>query len=642
MYTFDNYNLINHIQRKTGRDIYRVYPASTPEQMMLLKIFDTECLLPTTTLDDIQRMDQRLQQLKHPHIVAIRELGIAQEEPYVVSTYLAYGSLRRYLDQRSLKRLSIDEAVGVVMQVGQAVAFAHEQEVLHLHIRPESIRLNRQGEVLLTNFSLSNILDEERLEDKRVTGIHGYLAPEQIVGMAGPASDQYALGYLLYELITGTQPTTKDVSALWQRSDQTVPVAPTTLVPSLSHAIEVVILQALAMHPRERYTDIPTFLAELKAATHPAAPAFPFAHLTASFQKAAEKQENTEDTFPLLIPLHALEPDSSELPTALPPREHNSQTRHKLLKDEPEEMSGEDAVIQQSETASSPVVSLAADYPDTQPEVSALVEQNEVREQQQKELKEREQDISTDAEMSIVYDVSDLLSASQMFDGSEADDFDDDTLKSLDLPDFLNYMLPAKQAKQEDVSEQSIDTPEPDSPAVNYDADLVDHEEIPVQPDPKEEEAPDIDEEAVPFDQYQDEEEEAPDIDEKSVPFDQFQDEASKDATISAQATLRREKNDRMPDIGNPAASHHTFTRLKILSQTDEHADLLPIDQSIAVSPTPANVDTKPWDEPVHASILREPSSRPGNSMDAQVLVPPAPAPAQPFLLLSGLQIALL
>jgi serine/threonine protein kinase len=302
VYTFSHYYLTHHIVRKVGYDIYHAYSFNDPERQVVLQIFDVECLLPAIRLNDIHEMERRLQRLKHQHIVAVQELEIEQGKLYVVSEYFPAGSLRQYVTSLPTGRLSIDEAVGVVLQIGEAVTFAHDRDMVHLHIRPENILLNAQGEVLLTDFSLRNLINETRFVDTSDEYAVGYMAPEQFAGMAAPSSDQYALGCLLYELITGTLPFQRQrAPSVWPHSARQEPVPPTILVPPLSLAIETVILQALETSEQKRFADVPTFLTALKEAALSEPPAFPFAHLTADVSSSQHKAGK----FPLLLTSHS-------------------------------------------------------------------------------------------------------------------------------------------------------------------------------------------------------------------------------------------------------------------------------------------------------------------------------------------------
>ncbi|MBV9710617.1 MAG: serine/threonine protein kinase [Ktedonobacteraceae bacterium] len=297
MQTFRHYYLSHHLFRKSGHDTYLAYPIEAPQHKVVLKVFDAACLAPAIHLNDFRQMETRLQALKHPHIVAVLELGIEQGKPYIVTIYQPGGSLRQYLQQRTSAHLTLEEAVGVVMQVGRAVAFAHTQGMVHQDIRPENILLNKQGKALLADFNLSSILQEQEYKSSSDRRRMNYQAPERMIGVANAASDQYALGCLLYELMSGIIP---DPPVLRQQATLTELVAPTTL-PSLPRRVEAVLLRTLAIRQNNRYPDVTTFLAALKSAAQPEPPASAFAQFTAGYQQTASG-DPTEEEFPPLLP----------------------------------------------------------------------------------------------------------------------------------------------------------------------------------------------------------------------------------------------------------------------------------------------------------------------------------------------------
>ena len=309
MYTFYHYSLAAHLFRKSGHDTYLAYPRDEPDHRVVLKVFDAACIAPETTLSDFRQMEARLQGLRHPHIVTVLELGIEHGRPYLVREYQPRGSLRQYLQQRATGHLSVKEAVGVVMQIGRATAFAHAHGALHQAIRPENILLNEEGKVLLADFHVVGLIEQPERGSSAERRVESYLAPEQVTGVASAASDQYALGCLLYELLTGIVP---NPPVLRQHATLNALVAPAAL-PQLPHQIEAVILRTLAMKPRERYPDVVTLLAALKSAVQPEPPALPFAHLAVQHQHPLSASEpDPTEAFPLLPPVTSFSARTSQ------------------------------------------------------------------------------------------------------------------------------------------------------------------------------------------------------------------------------------------------------------------------------------------------------------------------------------------
>ncbi|HTK09308.1 MAG TPA: protein kinase [Ktedonobacteraceae bacterium] len=280
IYTFNQYYLITRLTRKAAHDIYLAYVAQEPERKVLLKIYDAQCRYPESTPADFHARAQKFKRLSHPHIVPILDLGIEENKPYVVSDYFPGGSLRQQLARMAPEHMLLDSTLALVLEVGNALSYAHSQNIVHRRVKPENIFLNAQGQALLADFSLYELIREPMLERQPDDGAISYLASEQLAGSGSTASDQYALACLLYELITGKLPfTAHDLSYLWQRYTIPEPTPPSQYVTTIPKELESAILKALSKKPEDRYTDVEAFLAALKAVMRPEPPAFPFRHI---------------------------------------------------------------------------------------------------------------------------------------------------------------------------------------------------------------------------------------------------------------------------------------------------------------------------------------------------------------------------
>lgn len=238
------YSYKTHLSHTSHYDTYLAYFKEKPEYHVVIKLFYAKSVLSTVTYEDFQRTEQRLLSLKHPSIVAILELGKEHDRPYLVSEYQSGISLQEHLDRIAPQLMPLDDALAIVMQIGQAIAFAHTRGIVHQDIRPENILLNEQGHAFLTNFFPGDIIRKPK--DQHDGRALSYISPEQTVS---PASDQYALGCLLYELITGKS---------FVSSSQHKPVLPT-----VPQALEAIIARALSPKAEERYPGVDAFLSEL-------------------------------------------------------------------------------------------------------------------------------------------------------------------------------------------------------------------------------------------------------------------------------------------------------------------------------------------------------------------------------------------
>ena len=151
------------------------------------------------------------------------------------------------LDSLSPRHLHLQEALKIISQIGQALAYFHEHAYLHENIKPENIFFDPRGEVLLTDFRLSGFIDVKLLDYQSDPRSMCYMAPEQFAGTASEKSDQYALACLAYELITGQEPfSAQSFAMMWASHYAEIPAPLSDLVPGLPPSIEKAVFKAMA------------------------------------------------------------------------------------------------------------------------------------------------------------------------------------------------------------------------------------------------------------------------------------------------------------------------------------------------------------------------------------------------------------
>ncbi|MBX5459231.1 MAG: tetratricopeptide repeat protein [Thermogemmatispora sp.] len=215
-----------------------------------------------------------LEALRHPHILPLYDAGFDQDfPPYLIAAYAAGGSLRERLHQQP-DGLPLEEALQILEQVGQALEHAHSQEkpVVHRDLKPENILFDAVGCALLADFGIAVILDAAATQRLSIAGTLPYMAPEQFAGEVSPASDQYALGCLAYELLTGRKPLTVPPGGGWfawaQRQREALPPPASHFRPELPIHIELAVLKALMKEPKQRHASVAEFLSALRTAPH--------------------------------------------------------------------------------------------------------------------------------------------------------------------------------------------------------------------------------------------------------------------------------------------------------------------------------------------------------------------------------------
>jgi len=203
---FNQYCPTKQIASKPSRSVYLAHPNNHVSQKVVLKVFDAAYFTSDQQSKNFLQEVERIRQVKHSSIIPILDLGVEQGKPYVVREYLASHSLRHRLDRLSPQRLSLQEALTIIFQVGRVLSYAHQRGIFHGNLKPENIFFNSNGKVLLSDFGFASFINVTKLDDKSNLQTTSYLAPEQLVGSITAKSDQYALACLAYELIAGCAP----------------------------------------------------------------------------------------------------------------------------------------------------------------------------------------------------------------------------------------------------------------------------------------------------------------------------------------------------------------------------------------------------------------------------------------------------
>ncbi len=152
-------------------------------------------------------------------------------------------------------------------QIAQALHYAHSQKIIHRDIKPENILLGRSREALLSDFGIALVSQTSRSQvSANIVGTVAYMAPEQIQGKAGQASDQYALAVVVYEWITGERPFQGSFTEIAVQHAVTPPPPLRLKRPDLPPEVEEVVLTALHKDPQQRYPHVQAFAAALEQA----------------------------------------------------------------------------------------------------------------------------------------------------------------------------------------------------------------------------------------------------------------------------------------------------------------------------------------------------------------------------------------
>jgi WD40 repeat protein len=241
-----------------GEHIYLETPAA-------IKVLRTQ--LASDEVEHFRAEARTIARLVHPHIVRVLEFGVDGSTPYLVVDYAPNGTLRKRHPFGS--PLPLATIVSYVNQVAQALQYAHDQHVIHRDVKPENMLLDRFNEVLLSDFGIALVVSSRNYSTQSMQDLVGtiaYMAPEQIQSLAVPASDQYALGIVVYEWLCGTRPFQGSFTEIAVKHALVPPPSLCEKVAEFSPNIEAVVMKALAKEPDQRFASIREFASALALA----------------------------------------------------------------------------------------------------------------------------------------------------------------------------------------------------------------------------------------------------------------------------------------------------------------------------------------------------------------------------------------
>ncbi|TDD63301.1 serine/threonine protein kinase [Kribbella antibiotica] len=236
-------------------DVYRAVDVVLQREVALKLVRPVADTLMAT--ERFQREARAIAQIRDPNVVSAYDFGSDGPDSYLAMELVTGCTVGEEL--REYGPFTADRALHVVRQAAAGLAAAHEQGVVHRDVKPGNLLLAEDGTVKVADFGIVRFLDEETTtmtSSAQIVGTSHFLAPERALGKpAGPASDIYALGCVLYQLVTGRTPFTADEpAAIMFQHVEREPVAPSELRPELAGECEELILWMLAKDPAKRPT----------------------------------------------------------------------------------------------------------------------------------------------------------------------------------------------------------------------------------------------------------------------------------------------------------------------------------------------------------------------------------------------------
>ena len=258
------YRVVEQVGRGGMATVFKAYQPAL-ERMVALKVLPEVLAEDPQFRERFRREAVAIAKLRHPSILAVFDHGEFEDQLYIVTEFVEGGTFASELG----KPLGVERTVQVLESIASALDYAHRQGVLHRDVKPSNILLSKEGSAILGDFGLARMMaptGDRLTRIDMVVGTPEYMSPEQCAGKdAGPASDQYSLGVVAFEALTGHVPYEAETPAAVMLEQIQSPLpAPRAVNPQLSEGIEQALTRALAKDPAKRFASCGDFVEAVK------------------------------------------------------------------------------------------------------------------------------------------------------------------------------------------------------------------------------------------------------------------------------------------------------------------------------------------------------------------------------------------
>ncbi len=259
----DNYRLIRLLGQGAFGEVYLAEHIRRKTQVAV------KVLLTQLSSDELHAFlnEARVFRLKHPNIVQVLDFGVEGRTPFIVMAYAPNGTLRQHHPKGT--RVPLPTIVSYVKQVASALQYAHDERLIHRDVKPENMLIGAENQILLSDFGMATI-DRSTLSqsEEKMAGTIAYMAPEQIQAHPRPASDQYALGVVVYEWLCGERPFQGAFTEVAMKHTMVPPQRLREKMPTIAPDVEQIVMKALAKDPNQRFGSVLAFANALESASY--------------------------------------------------------------------------------------------------------------------------------------------------------------------------------------------------------------------------------------------------------------------------------------------------------------------------------------------------------------------------------------
>jgi beta-lactam-binding protein with PASTA domain len=259
------YELIRQIARGGTAQVYLARDLLL-DRPVALKVLFPELSSDFSFVERFRREAQAAANLSHPNIVPVFDWGESERTYFIVMEYVDGEPLSSII--RSQAPLPPARAAGIAADISKALSYAHRHGVVHRDVKPGNVLITRDGQVKVTDFGIARAVgaDDTVTQTGLVMGTATYFSPEQAQGLGVDGrSDVYALGVVLYEMVTGRPPFSADTPvAIAYKHVSEAAVPPREIEPRVPEALEAIIMRSIAKQPGERYPTAEDLHADLQ------------------------------------------------------------------------------------------------------------------------------------------------------------------------------------------------------------------------------------------------------------------------------------------------------------------------------------------------------------------------------------------
>lgn len=233
-------------------------------RLVAVKVLKDEFSADEDFLRRFRAEGEAVAMLSHPNIVQVFDVSASEDANYIVMELIDGISLKQYMEVKGI--LNWKETLHFATQIAKGLEHAHSRGIVHRDIKPHNVMVLKNGSVKVMDFGIAQVMNKSNTLTKEALGSVHYISPEQAKGsFTDSRSDIYSLGVVMFEMMTGRPPYDGDspVAVAIQHINGGAP-RPTSLNPNIPVGMEQIIMKAMALEPKDRYSSATELLADLE------------------------------------------------------------------------------------------------------------------------------------------------------------------------------------------------------------------------------------------------------------------------------------------------------------------------------------------------------------------------------------------